>query len=99
MSASAYSQFVYGAANEQNSAPGSNIIALKHNPVEYKAAGGSKRRRRRGFKSKGGVIFSDVIVPAGLLYANNTFGRRSLGRRTKSRSRGSRRRGSRKYRR
>ena len=98
MSAATYSQFVYGAANEQTNAAGSNIIALKHNPTEYKSAGGSKRRRR-GLKSKGGVIFSDVIVPAGLLYANNTFGRRSLGRRSKSQRRGSRRRGSRKYRR
>jgi hypothetical protein len=94
MSAAAYSQFVYGAANEQTNTAGSNIIALKHNPVEYKAGGASKRRRRRGLKSKGGVVFSDVIVPAALLYANNT-----LGRRSKSRSRGSRKRGSRKYRR
>jgi hypothetical protein len=56
---------------------------------ESSASVGGKRRGRKG--KKGGNLLNQLAVPAVLLYANNTFGRRRSAARKTRRFRGSRR--------
>ena len=61
--AAAYGTEVYGAAGSQQAIPGGNVIAMK--------VGGKKSRRRRGGN------LNDIILPAGLVYANSVLGKKS----------------------
>ena len=104
--AASYVQSVVGSPSEQKSVGGSNTITL--NPIKGGSGlsvispatitggnahtmGASLMKGGKG-KKKGGNLLQQLAVPAVLLYANNTFGRRgkSSGRKTR-RFRGSRR--------
>jgi hypothetical protein len=81
--AAAHGTLVYGAAGTQQAVPGSNVIQMK---------GGKK-------KSKGGNILSDMALPASLMYANHTFGKRRSTKKHVSRKNRKSRRFRRTYRR
>ena len=103
-SAASYVQSVVGSPGEQKSVGGSNAISLTPmsggmsviSPATITGGnahtmGASLMKGGKG-KKKGGNLLQQLAVPAVLLYANNTFGRRgkSSGRKTR-RFRGSRR--------
>ena len=45
----------------------------------------NQTRRRKTSRKKGGNFFTDLAVPAVLLYANNTFGKRHMASKSSSR--------------
>jgi len=89
MDASTYSQAVYGSANQQHAAIGEgNLIAAKY--VSNCSVVGGKGKKHLSSKQKqqeqqqqqdGGNILQDVAVPALLLYANQTFGKKRTSKR------------------
>ena len=79
---------VYGAAGAQHAAPGGNVIAMN----EIKG----------GKKNKGGDVLTEIAIPATLIFANQTLGKkRSMKYKPKSykknRSIKNRTRSNRKY--
>jgi len=84
MDASTYSQAVYGDANQQHAALGDgNVIAAKY--VSNCSVVGGKGKKKQSSKQQkqqdGGNLLQDVAVPALLLYANQTFGKKRTSKR------------------
>ena len=93
MGASSFGEYAFGSAGSQMSVDGaSNLIATNSadkymaNPDTYAdkmvvdgAVGGGKRT------NGGRGILTDVAIPAVLLYANNTIGKRKSSKSSKSR--------------
>lgn len=85
---SSFTEMVYGAPNQQHAIPGSNVIDAKYvsNCATVGAMkGGRKSRKQQQQQQDGGNVIQDIAVPAILLYANQTFGRRRTSRHTKPR--------------
>ena len=100
--ASDYANSVYGGIDQQSSAPGQGNLIQMNNPSGGLTGGngsvlphtvGGRRRRKKGRKGsrRGGVGLGGLLVPAGLVLANNyTYNqlRGKKGRKSARRSRG-----------
>ena len=82
--ASTHAERVYGAAGQQEAAPGGNLIAT------HLKVGGYRHGRRNSSKSKkggkksakrGGTGLLDLVVPAALVYGQQRYTRRASRRR------------------
>jgi len=88
--AAAYGTQIYGAAGSQQAISGSNVIQMN---------GGRKSRGRRSRRRRGGNVLSDLALPATLMYANHTYGKRKNLNMTSSNRKKSRKNRSRSSRR
>jgi hypothetical protein len=97
-SATDWGQQVYGGPTEQYVDPNTHAIHMNRvsggavEPLEF-----SKYSLRGGKQRKGGKILTDVALPAVLVLANQTFGKRRSQSKYRTQSR--RRRSSRRFRR
>jgi hypothetical protein len=89
-----YANSVYGGLDQQTAAPGQGNLIQMHNPTGGMTGGatplhtGGRRRKGKKGSRRGGVGLGQVLVPAGLVLANNYTYKKLRGKKGKSVRRG-----------